>query len=62
MEYITGWGGVYLGNVAQGFYNGITKKVWEYGLLKTADDDTIIFSDNENDANSQYAEWHTEVI
>lgn len=54
--------GVYLGNVAQSIYNGITKKVWEFGLLKTSDDDTIIFSDNGNDVNAQYAEWHTEVI
>ena len=53
--------GVYLGNVAQSIYNGITKKVWEFGLLKT-EDDTIIFSDNGTDVNAEYAEWHTEVI
>lgn len=52
----------YLGNAINSVYNGITKKVWEYGLLKTADDDTIIFSDNGSTVNAQYAEWHTEVI
>lgn len=51
----------YLGNAINSVYNGITKKVWEDGLLKTADD-TIIFSDNGSTVNAQFAEWHTEVI
>lgn len=53
---------VYLGNVASSIYNGITKKVWEYGPLKTSDEDTIVFSDDGTTVNAQFAEWHTEVI